>query len=445
MLAFLHALLKVNEDLKTIGALAGFAAIPGLAVLSLLYFGQAREVRRLREWAGRAPERATELEQRVTADAARRVQAQPAPRPATQAATPAGQASTGNGVAQAKPAEPATVAAQAAAAPAEAKPDAPGSGEAAEAKPAEEKEGGEETRPDEGAPAEGAKAPAADAAAPAADKPASPEASPAKPAAPAAPAADSGAGSLSAPAPKAEPAAPGAPPPSPEPAAIAASTAAGAAAARPGSDRPRSPAPPVPPRPAQPLRAPSPSATIPPRPAPAAPRPDDEGGGRFAGRRGIVAAGLAVAVLAIGAAVIARVVAGGSEEKAPPAPNTLGQAPASTPQPSGPGAPAARTKAQRAQTSVAVLNGTTVTGLARSVANRLEEQGFATVTVTDASNQAQSDTKVEFTAGHRAEAFDAARSLRVPASQVVAASDVDTTTAGPSAEVVVVVGQNFAR
>src|SRR4051795_12368330 len=39
------------------GAYAGLAAIPGLAVLSLLYFAQAREVRRLREWAGRAPER----------------------------------------------------------------------------------------------------------------------------------------------------------------------------------------------------------------------------------------------------------------------------------------------------------------------------------------------------------------------------------------------------
>ena len=447
MLAFLHALIKVNEDLKTIGALAGFVAIPGLAVLSLLYFGQAREVRRLREWAGRAPERAAELEQRVTADAQRRVQGQPLPRPATQAATPAGQASTGNGAAQAKPAEPATVAAQAAAAPAEAKPEAPATGEGAEAKPASEQEGGEEAKPEEGKPDEGAKAPAADATpeAPAAPKPGSPEAAPppdtSKPAAPAA----SAAPSASPPAPKDEPAAPGASTPSPEPAVPAASTAAGAAAARPGADRPRSPAPPVPPRPAQPLRATSPSATIPPRPAPAA-RRDDGAPGRFAGRRGIVAAGVAVAVLAIGAAVIARVVAGdGGEQKTPPAPNTLGQAPSPAAQPSSPGAPPARTKAQRAQTSVAVLNGTTVTGLARSVANRLEEQGFTTVAVTDASNQAQSDTKVEFTAGHREEALDAARSLRVPASQVVAASDVDSTTAGPNAEVVVVVGQNFAR
>src|SRR5213592_2994075 len=108
MLAFLHALLKVNEDLKTIGALAGLAAVPGLGVLSLLYFGQAREVRRLREWAGRAPERAAELEARVTADAARRAQVQATPAPATAAARPAsaaGQAANGVAPAPAKPGE----------------------------------------------------------------------------------------------------------------------------------------------------------------------------------------------------------------------------------------------------------------------------------------------------------------------------------------------------
>jgi hypothetical protein len=41
-----------------IGAVLGLAAFLGLAVLALLYFQQARDVRRLREWAGKAPERA---------------------------------------------------------------------------------------------------------------------------------------------------------------------------------------------------------------------------------------------------------------------------------------------------------------------------------------------------------------------------------------------------
>src|SRR3954454_11109046 len=45
------------QIIKDIGAYAGMAAIVGLAVLAALYFSQARDVKRLREWAGRAPER----------------------------------------------------------------------------------------------------------------------------------------------------------------------------------------------------------------------------------------------------------------------------------------------------------------------------------------------------------------------------------------------------
>ena len=46
------------ETIQLIGSYAGFAAVVGLAVLSALYFSQARDLRRLREWAGRAPDRA---------------------------------------------------------------------------------------------------------------------------------------------------------------------------------------------------------------------------------------------------------------------------------------------------------------------------------------------------------------------------------------------------
>jgi LytR cell envelope-related transcriptional attenuator len=46
--------------LERVGSYAGLAAFLGLAVLVLLYFSQARDVRRLRDWAGRAPERAGE-------------------------------------------------------------------------------------------------------------------------------------------------------------------------------------------------------------------------------------------------------------------------------------------------------------------------------------------------------------------------------------------------
>jgi LytR cell envelope-related transcriptional attenuator len=41
---------------QEIGAAAGLAAVVGLAVLSALHLSQARDVRRLRQWAGRAPE-----------------------------------------------------------------------------------------------------------------------------------------------------------------------------------------------------------------------------------------------------------------------------------------------------------------------------------------------------------------------------------------------------
>src|SRR4051794_16096326 len=94
------AALHVSQRIKDYGSYAGFACVLGLAVLSLLYFAQAREVKRLREWAGRAPERDAELQARGAAAAQQRAAAVPAkPAAAAAAATPAGQA--------AKPATPA--------------------------------------------------------------------------------------------------------------------------------------------------------------------------------------------------------------------------------------------------------------------------------------------------------------------------------------------------
>jgi LytR cell envelope-related transcriptional attenuator len=46
--------------IERIGSYVGLVSFLGLAILALLYFSQARDVRRLRDWAGRAPERATE-------------------------------------------------------------------------------------------------------------------------------------------------------------------------------------------------------------------------------------------------------------------------------------------------------------------------------------------------------------------------------------------------
>src|SRR4051812_18293450 len=60
---------SLQDQVEKYGAYVGIAAFFGLAVLSLLYFSQARELKRLRDWAGRAPERAAEVEARVTAQA----------------------------------------------------------------------------------------------------------------------------------------------------------------------------------------------------------------------------------------------------------------------------------------------------------------------------------------------------------------------------------------
>ena len=66
--------LSLTSSFTKVGAIVAFAALVATAILSLLVFSQARELKRLREWAGRAPERAAELEQRVSSYAAARVQ-----------------------------------------------------------------------------------------------------------------------------------------------------------------------------------------------------------------------------------------------------------------------------------------------------------------------------------------------------------------------------------
>src|SRR5215213_3086757 len=106
---------SLQDQVEKYGSYVGIAAFFGLAVLSLLYFAQAREVKRLREWAGRAPERAAELEEAVAqhAETVRRLQTgapQPQPRPQPQVMPQPAVAAVGNGVVELKPAEVAALA-----------------------------------------------------------------------------------------------------------------------------------------------------------------------------------------------------------------------------------------------------------------------------------------------------------------------------------------------
>ena len=51
----------MTSVIETVGAFAGLVALVGLLVLAFLVISQARDLRRLREWAGGAPERDAEL------------------------------------------------------------------------------------------------------------------------------------------------------------------------------------------------------------------------------------------------------------------------------------------------------------------------------------------------------------------------------------------------
>ena len=62
------------EVIKDIGAFAGLAAFFGVAVLALLSFTQGRDIRRLRDWAGSAPERDAERKESTSAAAAERAE-----------------------------------------------------------------------------------------------------------------------------------------------------------------------------------------------------------------------------------------------------------------------------------------------------------------------------------------------------------------------------------
>jgi len=51
----------LKDVIQTVGAYAGLISLFGLVVLAMLCFSQARDLRRLREWAGGAPERDAEV------------------------------------------------------------------------------------------------------------------------------------------------------------------------------------------------------------------------------------------------------------------------------------------------------------------------------------------------------------------------------------------------
>jgi hypothetical protein len=90
--------------------------------------------------------------------------------------------------------------------------------------------------------------------------------------------------------------------------------------------------------------------------------------------------------------------------------------------------------------TVAVLNGTSVPGLARTVANNLQHDGYQIGTVTNAPIQQHTTTTVSYGSGDRSQAQAVAHAIGVDPS-TVAVEDVSTQgVAGSQAMVVVTVG-----
>jgi hypothetical protein len=371
------AALSISSEVEKFGAYAGFAAVLGLAVLSLLYFASAREIKRLREWADRAPERVADLEARV-GDLARQRAAMP---------QPVGKA------APAKPgAKPATVAANATAA---AKPGAKAAATNGDAKDAAKKPAAAETPAEDGAPA------VIDDV-------------------------DEAAGDLT------EIKKPTAKVPAKDETLISPGAGRALRQNKP-SARPRTP-PPV--RPSTARLMESARATNAQRmtggpPAAGASKPPGEGNGRkrIAIIVGTILAGIVVAVI-----LVTQVFSGGGGGSNTPQTNVV-VAPTNT------GTTADSTSVDRADTTVAVFNGTSFSGLAKGVADEITNGGFKRGDVRNALDQTRSATIVEYSTGNKAAALEVAKTIDVGAD-AVAPVDAGTQSLAPTAQVIVTVGSD---
>lgn len=435
---------SLQDQVEKYGAYIGIAAFFGLAVLTVLYFSQASELRRLREWAGRAPERAQEIEARAVAqaDAARRAPAPAARATAATHAAAVAAAAAAVGTATAAAARSGTVG-----------PATPIGAQTREQ--AESAESAESvTEVEAGAPSSNGAPPGETQESDAVDPDPDEEGKPEAPAAteegkPEAPAPTEGAATgASSPPPAPETRPDPAPEDEPEakPASEPPSPGNGSApeAGQPG-EIPVAPVPratPVPrrtPVPAAPLRAPEPSATVQPRrPVPAAhraaPAPAVSTSSRRRSRRGTILAVVAGALVLAGGAFAATQLLGG-DDPSTPSPNRTSDP---TAEPSA-GSAGGSSTASSATTQVAVLNGTVSPGLASTKADQIATVGFKRDNISTGNNtdQQRGQSSVLFAAGARRQATAVARVLKVSKVEPL---DADTRSLANDADVVVILG-----
>ena len=490
--------LSISSTFTKIGAIAAFAALVGIAILSLLVFSQARELKRLREWAGRAPERAADLEQRVSNNAAARLQQQvpggetvrsvprAAPIQAQAAAAGAGPATRvvgGPGVAVVPAGQPLS-ASGAPVAPAPGTPGVPLAQPPAPGAPPQAPPPGRPVVPAALQPSvpgqsPGVARPAVPGHAP---MPGQPSAAPPQAPVPAQPTASAQPASSSVPLPGPAVGVPasvaGAARDRPPPGATAGTPAVGdprppapATAAAAAAAVPRAPSPPRAPLPAgagqaipqsppahgQPVQ---PAARRPPAPAPAGatPRSDTRAPILSEGRRATYTTGrstrrtaaLIVGGLVVLAAVVvglATALGGSSGHKATTsnaattATHTATKKPARSHKTAS--KPAAKASALGpAETNVAVLNATETEGLAHRTANELQQNGYSQAAALNGKPPGSGQVSiVEYSSGHQAEAESVAHSANVTHVQPMEAA---VAALANSAPVVLIVGADKA-
>jgi hypothetical protein len=152
-----------------------------------------------------------------------------------------------------------------------------------------------------------------------------------------------------------------------------------------------------------------------------------------------------VGVIAVVLVLVLVVFAGSDKKKTP---NTIGNAPATTPSSSsttGSKSPPKTAPVSRGEVTVAVLNGTTVPGLARGAGSKVQNAGFKLGTVTNAPDQARSATVVAYAPGHQNEARVVARIVGVGADAIKPIDPSTAVVAGQDAFVVVTVGADQSQ
>jgi hypothetical protein len=148
-------------------------------------------------------------------------------------------------------------------------------------------------------------------------------------------------------------------------------------------------------------------------------------------------------------AVAGILIFGGGGDEPAPKPNTVAQPTSDDTGAADGGAATPSTtpaKVNRKAVPLAVLNGTTVTGLARGAADKLTQKGYnePNVVTNDTTNQARKISQVFYEGKARAAALDVAKILGVPSTQVKP-MDANARALADRAQVAVFVGADKAQ